>query len=341
MMPYMPIVRTRAAELRGLRELTTSVRDSLFPVVELTRSRRSSKNPGGDVQKSIDALLEILGSRPFVADLTSLASQQNGEFGQLLDDADAFQAWTDFASQRLPPSCVPIVHLLDPFDEVEFRTQVTRLLAVFHQVAVRIPTSYMELPAVVTAFQAELGSLDRVVMVLDAGYVTSKTVQGAIGRLSEMVGNLADHTLASLSVASSSFPNSVTSVGGGDEQGELRLAEVTVGDALAPLRGDLRYGDYAAIHPLDFIGMVANWVPRVDVMLDDRFYYHRHRRTAGGYIRAAAEARRDQRWKPLQCWAQENIDAAAAGAAKGLSPSFWISNRVNFHISRQVTRLDR
>jgi hypothetical protein len=341
MMPYMPIVRTRAAELRGLRELTAPVKDAIVPVVELTRSRRSSKNPGGDVQKSIDALLEILGNRPFVADLTSLASQQNGEFGQLLNDAGAFQAWTDFVSQRLPPTCVPIVHLLDPFDEAEFRTQVARLLGVFRQVAVRIPTSYMDLPAVIAAFQADLGSLDQVVMVLDAGYVTGKTVQGAIGRLSEMIGNLHGHFPASLSIASSSFPNSVTNAGGGDEQGELMLVEVAIGAELAPLRADLRYGDYAAIHPLDFMGMVVNWVPRVDVMLDDRFYYHRHRRTAGGYIRAAAEARRDQRWRPLQCWAQENIDAAAAGAAKGLSPSFWISNRVNFHISRQVVRLSR
>jgi hypothetical protein len=317
------------------------VKDSLFPIVELTRSRRSGKNPGGIVQKSLDGFLEVFGDRPFVVDLTSLESQQNSEFDQLLDDADGFRNWTSFALTRLPSSCTPMVHLLEPFDEQSLRTQVSRLLEAFSTAAIRVPTAYPEFPAVVSALLAELGSLDRIVLVLDAGYVTNQNANGAIGRLSEMIGDLAHHTPASLSIASSSFPNSVTSVGGGDEQGELTLAEVTIGDAVIPLRDDLRYGDYAAIHPLDFVGTVTNWVPRVDVMLDDRFYYYRFRRTVGGYARAAYEARHDGRWTPLDCWAQENIDAAASGTAPGLSPSFWIANRVNFHISRQVSRLSR
>lgn len=340
-MKYMPIIRTRAAELRGFRELSAAVHDSLFPLVELTRSRRSSKNPGGDIQKSIDATVEILGDRPFVVDLTTLASQQNSEFNQLLDDTDAFQGWTNFARDHLPPTCVPIVHLTDPFEKSDFTPQVERLLRRFQRIAIRVPTSYMELAEVISTLEAELDSLEKVVFVLDAGYVTAKSLPGAQGRLSEMLGDLTGNPPHWLSVTSSSFPSSVTSVGGGDEVGELVLHEVELGNALLEVHPDLRYSDYAAIHPLDFSGTVANWVPRVDVMLDQKFYYYRYRRTAGGYPFAAAEARGDRRWVSLDCWAQDNINAAAGGNSRGMSPSFWIANRVNFHISRQVSRLTR
>lgn len=340
-MNYMPIVRTRAAELKGFRELSDDVHRSIFPLIELTRSRRSSRNPGGDIQRSIDAIGEILADRPFVADLTSLASQQNSEFNQLLDDTDAFRNWTNFARDRLPPTCVPIVHLTDPFEESDFAPQVERLLEQFTRVAVRVPTSYTELPEIISTLEAVLGSLQDVVFILDAGYVTAKSLSGAYGRLSEMLAELAGKNPNWLSVASSSFPSSVTSVGGGDDEGELELHEVTLGNALLRVRSDLRYSDYAAIYPMDFSGTVVNWVPRVDVMLDEKFYYYRYRRTAGGYPLAAAEARRDPRWVSLDCWAQDNINAAAAGNPNGMSPSFWIANRVNFHISRQVSRLTR
>lgn len=338
-MKYMPIIRTRAAELRGFRELSTDTCRSLFPMIELTRSRRSSKNPGGDIQKSIDATVEILADRPFVVDLTTLASQQNSEFNQLLDDTNAFQAWTDFARERLPPMCVPVVHLTAPFEEVDFTPQVERLLGRFGRIAIRVPTSYSEFTEVISTLEVELGSLQKAVFILDAGYVTAKSLPGAYGRLSEMLDDLAGKTPNWLSATSSSFPNSVTSVGGGDEEGELELYEVELGNALLKLRPDLSYSDYAAIHPLDFSGTVANWVPRVDVMLDQKFYYYRYRRTAGGYPLAAAEARKDRRWVSLDCWAQDNINAAASGNPKGMSPSFWIANRVNFHVTRQVSRL--
>lgn len=340
-MKYMPIVRTRAAELRGFRELSAEVHHSLFPLIELTRSRRSSKNPGGDIQKSVDAIVDILAGRPFVVDLTSLASQQNSEFNQLLDDTGAFQAWTEFARDRLPPTCVPIVHLTDPFETGDFVPQVERLLERFQRVAIRVPTSYTDLAEIISTLERALGSLQNVVIILDAGYVTAKSLPGAQGRLSEMLGELAGKRPNWLSVTSSSFPSSVTTVGGGDEEGELALHEVTLGNALLRVRNDLRYSDYAAIHPLDFSGTVSNWVPRVDVMLDEKFYYYRYRRTAGGYPLAAAEARNDRRWLSLSCWAQDNIDAAASGNPKGMNPSFWIANRVNFHISRQVSRLTR
>lgn len=338
MTAYFPIIRTRAAELRGLRELSTAAIKKLFPVVELTRSRRTPKNTGGDVAKSVELVCEILENVPFVADLTSLDSLQNSEFDRLLDDADGFRAWTDFAYTNFPEHCVPIVHLLEPFELQPFLTQVGRLRERFKRIAVRIPTSYRGFDE----FRAALVDLPNnrdVVLILDAGFITRMTVAGAAARLGEMLETVADIGLSHLSIASSSFPNSVVSAGGEDDTGEFRLLEVDLGKWCQGRFDGVSYGDYAAIHPMDFKGTVTNWVPRVDVMLDETFYYYRYRRSDGGYIRAARDARADAKYAPLACWAYDNIEAAAQGAPPGRSPSFWIANRVNFHLTRQISRL--
>jgi hypothetical protein len=190
----------------------------------------------------------------------------------------------------------------------------------------------------VVALQA-LQDFKDVVLILDAGFISKTTIGGAAARLVEMLQAVAHIGLNHLSVASSSFPNSVVSAGGKDDTGEFRLLEVDLGDWCRGQFPNIAYGDYAVIHPMDFKGTVTNWVPRVDIMLDDRFYYYRYRRSDGGYIRAAGEARNDVRYVPLDCWAHRNIESAAAGNPPGRSPSFWIASRVNFHLARQIGRL--
>ncbi|TCV95979.1 T4 beta protein [Luteibacter rhizovicinus] len=338
MTDYLPILRSRVAEIRGLRELPGADLKKLFPVIELTRSRRTPKNAGGDVAKSVELVSEVLDGAPFVADLTSLESLQNSEFDRLLDDTAGFKAWTDFAHANLPTNCVPMVHLLEPFELQPFLTQVGRLREKFHRVAVRIPTSYRDFDAFTAALTGLVGFRD-VVVILDAGFITRATINGAAARLVEMLNSVGNLGLRHLSVASSSFPNSVVSAGGGDDTGEFRLLEVDLGNWCRTHFPGVSYGDYAAIHPMDFKGTVTNWVPRVDVMLDESFYYYRYRRSDGGYIRAAKDARADGRYVTLKCWAHDNIDAAAAGNPPGRSPSFWIANRVNFHLARQISRL--
>jgi hypothetical protein len=339
MTTYLPIIRSRAAELRGLKELPGTTRSKLFPIVELTRSRRTSKNPNGDIQKSVEAICEIMEKRPFVVDLTSLASLQNAEFDQILDDEDGFKAWTDFALDLFPGHSVPVVHLLEPFELQPFQLQVERLREKFSRVAIRVPTSYRDFNKLLDACDRTFPDLQAVVLTLDAGYVNHNSMAGAIPRLAEMLNAINGRKFCNISIASSSFPNSVVSAGGEDEVGYFPLYEVALWNQLRPSFRWLDYGDYAAIHPLDFTGTVTNWVPRVDVMLNDSFYYHRYRRSDGGYVRAAKEARKDRRYVPLTSWAQDNIEATANGAPKGLSPSFWIANRVNFHLARQVARV--
>ncbi|TAA10879.1 hypothetical protein EA658_14360 [Pseudoxanthomonas winnipegensis] len=341
MMNYSPVIRTRAAELRGLKELTDTARRKLFPIVELTRSRRTSKNPAGSISKSVEAICEILGGQPFVADLTSLPSLQNSEFDRLLDDDSGFQAWTRLATSSLPEQCIPVAHLLEPFDLIEFKAQVSQLRSKFSRIAIRVPTNYGDFSGLISGIQEVFSDYNKIFLILDAGYVNERSRFGAAARLNEMLSEVSGWNFFRKSIASSSFPNSVVSAGGEDDQGAFNLSEVYLWKELVLKFPDLTYGDYAGIHPIDFTGTVTNWVPRVDVMLDESFYYHRYRRSEGGYEKAAYEALNDPRYVPLDCWAQENIRLAAGGSPNGRSPSFWIANRVNFHLSRQSFKIGR
>ncbi|MGO4221854.1 hypothetical protein AB4Y64_08365 [Lysobacter sp. TAF61] len=342
---YLPIIRTRSAELRGLKELRGEALDVILPVVELTRSRRTAKNPLGALSITVGTVADILGLRPFVADLTSLEGQQNSEFTKLLDPSDGFASWVEFVKNVLPSTAIPVVHLTDPFDADEYCKQVRKLLVTHGTLALRIPTSYAALNSVVEAHKAFIGGLDALILLVDASYVMERDISGALARVREMLEGLgADlDSFAMRAVAASSFPSSVMSAGGGDSQGQFHLSEVELSTRLQrefPRHG-IRHSDYGSIHPLQFGGVVTQWVPRVDVPLDLDVFYHRYRRDDGGYVRAAAEALSDPRYVELDCWAHENIVAAANGLPLGRSPAYWISVRVNYHVSRQATRLSR
>src|SRR5690242_2037532 len=117
---YIPVVRTREAELKGLRELPSRILDDILPVVEITKSRRSKNNISAAVAKSVSAAVGIFSDRPFIADLTTLASQTNSEVEALLDHADGFAAWTAFVGSSIPKHCTPSAHLTEPFDRDNF-----------------------------------------------------------------------------------------------------------------------------------------------------------------------------------------------------------------------------
>lgn len=56
---YMPVIRTRAAELKAYDKLSSSSKASMLPVFELTRSRRSPKNQHGDITKMLIRLRRL------------------------------------------------------------------------------------------------------------------------------------------------------------------------------------------------------------------------------------------------------------------------------------------
>lgn len=327
--------------MKGLANVSANRLDSILPVIELTKSRRSKINPIGAISKNVEKTAEVLGDRAYIADLTSMSGQASSEISQLLDPGDSFKNWTDFVASKLPRSCIPVVHLTEPFDAAAFIAQVGRLRSTNFGIALRIPVDYPHYAAVANLMPL-VSQSGAVIVLADAEYVRpseeEKTAIACHAILSAFSGKA--HLGAPIC---SSFPSSVTLPEyGGDGYGKFELVEVGVSDRIR--QGgieDLKvvHGDYALIHPLEFDGTVTNWVPRVDVPLDRSVFYHRVRRHAGGYVQAAANALADSDYLPLDCWGHQNVAEAAGGAPLGRSPAHWIAVRVNFHISRQVDRL--
>lgn len=340
---YVPALRTRDSELKAFENLTPEVRRLLLPVFELTRSRRSKTNSDGSVVKTVERLISLMGENPFIVDVTSLDSQANAETAAFLDPADSFRNWCNFVLMHLPETCIPVVHLSDPFDRSEFAAQRARLESKFRGIALRVPTEYDDAQHLAAALKSS-PKIGCVVLLVDAGFVpqgSSASASKSCMQVAQLFAGLVD-LVAPLT---SSFPSSVTeaSFGGGDAYGDFVLEEVTVSEVMKLVGvGATRivHGDYGLVHPNDFEGTVTNWVPRVDVPLDTTGFYYRYRRPAGGYALAAALAVKDVKYKALPCWAHDMVAKAAAGDPEGRSPSFWISVRVNFHISRQVFRLN-
>jgi hypothetical protein len=336
---YVPSIRTRAAELKGWEQLRRMALKRTLPIMEITQSRRSKKNPTGAVSKTIQELSQILEDSAFVADLTTLDRYKNPEIEHLLDPEDGFKEWVEFVNSSLPPTCIPAVHLTVPLDVPALRRQISALRSSHDAIAVRFPTSFREHKTVMQSLVDELGELSRVAVLIDAGYVAPKNAAVAGERVCEMIAEWVDASPGLVAPLSSSFPSSVVQLGG-DDYGKFSLSEVDVSKRVKSEFDRLRvvHGDYAAIHPLDFVGTVTNWVPRVDVPLESDLYYYRYRREEGGYERCARKALEDADYAPLECWGCDNIREAAAGKPQGRSPAHWIAVRLNINVTRQAAR---
>lgn len=339
---YCPAIRTRNAELRGYKHLPKKTANALLPIIELSRSRRSKNNPIGSIARSIDYVLDTIGERPYIADLTTLKRLQNPEITGLLDPRDGFSSWTQFVAERLPKPCIPNVHLTLPFQHDNFMRQVAVLAEKHEYLALRIPTSYEEYPSILQALTSSADVCPQFLLFFDCGYVEPFVTKGAIARLREMVNACSELSIAACAPLASSFPNSVVAPGyGEDSYGKFLLSEVLIHEALTKELHETRllYGDYASIHPLDFEGTVTNWVPRVDCPLKRELYYYRYRREDGGYVRAAKAVSDDSDYKPIDCWGFDNIEEAADGRPRGNNPAHWIAVRLNIHICKQLSRV--
>ncbi|WP_182656649.1 beta family protein [Stenotrophomonas lacuserhaii] len=339
---YVPILRSRDAEVRAYAELSESVKDTLLPVIEFTKSRRTSKNKEGSVGLCVAKVEERLAGRPYIADVTTMESLSNAETAILLDPENAFRKWRGFVLSSLDSACIPVVHLTDPLDEKSVLAQTQAFLNRSTHIALRIPADYDATSRLFTLLRRELGDLGRVVLICDGGYVTKQNY-ASVRRECKLTLDAAGDGFALRAVACSSFPISVVLPDyGGDAYGKFDLLEVKLSEDLKsePALTNLVHGDYGLVHPGDFKGIVTRWVPRVDVPLNEELFYHRYRQDDGGYETAARKAYADPAYIALKCWGHENIKSAAAGILQGRSPAHWISVRVNFHLTRQSNRVE-
>lgn len=338
---YVFSAKTTDAELRGVKELSREYldQDFLLPTFELTRSRTSKNNTLGDIEKRMEQISDICGERPFILDLTSHEDLSNSQIERLYDDEDGFRNWRNFLYRFNELDIIPAIHTYTEQYEESLRKEVRHIAESHEKMAFRMD-SQVNATEFLDVISGELGDLSRVILLLDAGYVEEKNYQEkaleVTSRLQEI--NAQGYRNVTMTILSSSFPSSVLSrAGGNDDYGRLRMKEKDLfNEAQRSTDLDIIYGDYASIHPVRYDTRGGAWVPRVDVPLDNEYLYTRYRREEGGYIKAASEMLSLDEYDITDCWAEEQISAAANKKPNGKSPSFWISVRLNGHISRII-----
>jgi hypothetical protein len=340
---YIPIIKTGDAEIRGVENLSDNVKDSITPIFELTRSRISKKYPEGDVYHRLNRLKDAFGNRRFILDLTGEPNLSNRQIEDLQDNRNGYKKWIGFliSNKEDFPEMIPTIQISDVgVNSIEdyyerIRKQAKEMDTYFDSVVYRIPLGYEDfggdLKVVCEAIPGK-----KIICVIDAGFITQEKAKIYSEKAKSVVNKLNEFNVQKVALSATSFPRNPTEFGE-----EFNLEEVLFFASVRD-KTPLIYGDYATINPLRNLQAGGNgWVPRIDMPTEDIIFYHRSRKVgsyADAYVRVAKLVCNDQRYKEAKkiiggCWGIEQIELAAEGDPQGLSPSFWISVRMNIHMT--------
>lgn len=353
---YTPIIKTGDAEIRGVENLRDDVKDDITPLFELTRSRKSKNIPRGDIIRRLDRLDEAYGTRQFMLDLTAEPNLRNHQIERLNDNKKGYKKWIDFMNLHKEdfPEIMPIIQISDKgLDSAEeyyerIKKQVQALNKNFENIVYRFSLEYKDFRGDIDAICKAISS-NKIICMIDAGFITQEKSGIYSTKAIEVINELDDFSLSKIALAATSYHRNPTEFGG-DEEGEFRLEEyIFYEEVKNNVESSIVYGDYATINPMRSLQAGGRgWVPRIDVPTENTIFYHRSRKReksyAPAYTRVAKLVCNDQRYKKVKkkiggCWGIEQIELAAQGYPQGLSPSFWISVRMNIHITLRLSLL--
>lgn len=335
---YIPILKSSDAELRGFSHLTDQVKDNILPLFELTRSRSSRNLPEGDIFRRVEQIKSNVENRPFILDLTTYDNLINSQIEALLGPEGGFENWCNFLESLELPNLIPMIHGLDDDPRDDMGQQVRRLDENFDYLAFRADMFDPDTPVYASKIFENISSPEKLILIVDAAFIRQAHATAFAATATRRIAEVTSIEMPGMIfVCGSSFPKSVTDYGD-DLHDSFPMEEVEFYKLVAAEFPDypIHYSDYATVHPVRYDVRGGNWVPRVDIILDDRIIYYRARRDQGGYTAAAASAIRDPEYDDIGSWGDYEIRAAAAGNPNGRSPAYWISVRINTHITRKA-----
>ena len=358
---YILAVKTGEAELRALEN--TPLGMQVLPIIEITRGRRTKKDPNGSIWRRLDRLKEILIGHDVCIDLTSQASLSNEDIDSLFSSENGFENWLNFLNKvkslfnRIIPAI--IIDRDAPALEENLEKQIKALWGTYDSILYRHDIDDPDyLSDVETIFKCKNGQNNkRLIFVFDCAYLgvaSWRSCANAISQQLKEISSLCKDT--TFVILSTSFPNQVTDIGN-DLSDEFELAEIHLYENIKnqfPTL-DIVYGDYGSINPIrnDNIVMAHGWVPRIDVSTESEIFYIRKRRVKSSnnpnnvssytstYSDVAREVLSNAKF-PTNLdgnWGIQQIRNAADGYAPGANPSFWISVRMSIFIAQQMRRL--
>lgn len=353
MRQYCLIVKTGDAEIRALENIPQSRISKIFPVIELTRGRKITKDNQASYpfNKRIEKLKSIFKGQDVCIDVTSEESLSSPETMSLFNPRNGYENWVDFLCNLKDERCfnkiTPTVlwNFDDPDYEQNISKQISTLLANFKEIAYRNSISDEGLYDDMTEFLYDKST----VFILDCGYIpmaswenVAEKCKTRLSYTKKILKNATHYVLAS-----TSYPNNIGEFGD-NEHDTLSLGEIFLYEKVSQSFPDLIYGDYGTINPIrnDQVVMARGWIPKIDVPLERTLFYHRKRRPKGEsaysntYIKVGKACIEDKQFPEdnivKDIWGLRQIKLCSQGSVPSSTPSFWISVRMNIHIQQQL-----
>ena len=334
---YFPIIKTRDAELKCMSNIHDDTFNSILPIYELTKSRKTTKTPDGDIHRKMKVIGEIQGDKAFVLDVCTLSNYINPQIEQLIDETDGYHYWRYFLSLYSNLNIIPMIHLYDDEDFTEVNNFISYVSPSYDHLCLRLPFGVDDLEKYVSKVTNFLSHGCKLILILDGDFVKRDPTYGVDDIVENFVTAFSEVSelpnIDCIVIAGTSFPKSVARYG--DSEGLFDILEEQVFKAVSR-EYDVRYGDYASINTEQIEVKGGTFIPRIDISLDEEFIYKRHRRDEGSYVLCAQEMLADERYKAIGCWADDEILTASKGEPNGRSPSFWIAARMNYYITSRV-----
>lgn len=377
---YHLLFKTAQAEFRCWRNFAHPRKWEITPIVELTRGRKRPKagkeladqelsvTPGiYDFDKNVDESVEAFSSSASVIlDLTREETLTCAEINQIAISQGGYQAWVSFCSglrDRGIKGLIPVLMVNPAADDSEenyrskLRSQCEAMHKNFGAVAYRASvlqdTEFVfDLEILRDIILKILGSGGRFILILDHEFIRSGTGLFHALRTSNLVkGIQARYPGLEFVILGTSFPSTVTELGGEDE-GNFPTEESYLYDEVIRQINDnkrIYYGDYGSINPIrnDRIIARGGWRPRIDFPTSRRqIFYFREKRGeksySSHYESVAKKVKGSSSFENISgSWGVNQILLAAAGIVPASSPSFWISVRMEIFLHQQIPRLNQ
>lgn len=340
---YYPILKTTVSEMRALKQFDCSNSLLIMPIFELTKARKSKYDEIGDVYKRVQEIKGIVKGNSFYLDLTSESSLSNTQIESYFEDFNDFENWRMFIESLVNDGLHvrPIIQAYDDSTIEELYRQMEFFSDLCDSFAIRLKPEYLDMDIALNLIRAAQSF--KYSTILDGEFVDDENLNYVASEFASFLAQCKRENLQLQTVVacSSSFPSMINHKN--QDSGEFNLYERDFFYKLASNHPTLiiKYGDYASVHPFRNEVAAYNWVPRIDYPTGSTIVFCRKKREAGGYEDCAARMVEKEAYKksPIFCWGgQEIIDACTK--PNGRSPSYWISVRINIHLSRTVDWLN-
>ncbi|MBS0882177.1 beta family protein [Pantoea sp. JGM49] len=333
---YFPLLKTRDAELKAISNLDDRTFSHTLPIYELTKSRKTTVAPDGDIHRKMSSIRDVQKDRPFILDLTSNEKYINPQIEQLLDENDGFREWRYFIGLYSDLNIIPMIHIYDEDDLSDTEKFVNLVSQEKKYLALRVPHDLEDYKKFINPIVNQLSLGCKLIIIFDAEQVSSENMYDVSDSLIYACKNIEEysHKIDTIVIVSTSFPLSPASIGN-DDHGDVPIVEERIFHSVSR-EYPVKYGDYASINIEQVEIRGGTFVPRIDIALDDKFFYKRYRRDKGSYSLCAKKVLEDKRYVNLGSWADSEINKASNDEPSGISPSFWISVRMNYYMSTRV-----